>query len=60
MLDEDPVLDTEDVCPDPVRGHPEPGEATMHDDEVAGGDVDFRTNGGRLVNGLSGSFVVDR
>src|SRR5437868_6105305 len=35
MLDEDSVLDPEDVRRDPVHGRPEPGEATMHYDEVA-------------------------
>src|SRR6267154_1005831 len=42
MLDEDPVLDPEDVCRDPVHGRPEPGEATMHYDEVAVSDDQAR------------------
>ena len=32
---EDPVLDPEDVCRNPVHGRPETGEATMHYHEVA-------------------------
>src|SRR5260221_10299229 len=35
VFDKDAILDPEDVRRDPVHGCPEPGEATMNDDEVA-------------------------